>query len=236
MFSYSFDEIEINESRIIRYEHQLYERMTTALAACEDEEIVARVMAAIIEGNGDEEFLEKRICGGDYWQTGYCAATFSSAWRDWALATKRQLCPAAYVQFLPNEDVGSYLVLPTGFYDKLIRDWDEIPHIGESNANYIAATPTEELVEAVESAWAELQRLELTFGAELTFVYVNFVNEDIVAQQVDGKVLISVNYRPELDYTIVLLEEFVHSETGYGDGTRALQSFLFEKWLAAERR
>lgn len=240
LFSYSFADIAINESRLVSSEYLIHERIASALAACTDRAIVARVFDKIADERLEDDWLESAICSGSYWQSCYCTSAFSSTWRDVVLARGKVVCPVAYAAFMPAEDAASYLLLPTGFYSKLIADWPDIPHVGDGSTEWCDADPAEPLSEKVNAALMDVKALGIA-GSDRDFNirWVNFVNDATVMQsgaRDSAEILVSVKERDDVDYAAGLLEEIIHKTTGFGDGSRALQTLLFTRWLAAERR
>lgn len=239
LFSYSFDQIEINESRIVPYDSLIYERITTVLAATKDPVIVDKIATAMLLAGKGDDILEGDILRGGYWSSAYCYSALSPAWRDWFLATKKVCCPVSCLVLMPPEDAATVLALPDGFYDKLTTEWPEIPHVGEGGTEWIPAEEPLELSRKVNCALAELKTLGLCGDRDYTIKWVSFVCEQTV-MATDGCespfILVSAKERADVNYTAGLLEEVVHKTTGLGDGSRNLQTLLFDRWLAAERR
>ena len=238
LFAYSFDDIPINESRVAIGDYLVQERITSALAACTDRVVVDRIVSGMVNDR-ERPLLERRLLDGEYWSDSYCGAKLSEAWRDSFLARASVVCPDAYTSFMPPEDVATYLVIPMGFYEKLIEDWPEIPHVGDGNTEWVEGEASEELKVIVDAALKEVVALGLNGGKEFTVRYVNFVDDATIMmapRERESEILVSARWREGVNYAAGLLEEFTHRVTGHGDGSRALQTFLFAQWLAAERR
>lgn len=239
LYAYSFDSVDINESRVVQSNYLIFERIASALAACTDPDIVGNILAHVRAGEDAlYGYVEDSVLFEGYWEGNYCRDKLSFAWRDAIRADGRVICSETYSTIIPPEDRTTYYVLPDTFYDRVIKDWPEIPHAGDRNTMYVEAEPSDDVVQAVTAAYAELRGLALDGGGDYTLKYVRFVsNQTIMQVDHDLKELrVSVEFSQDLDYTAILLEEFTHVSTGYSDGSRSLQTLLFKRWLDAERR
>lgn len=241
LFAYSFENISINESRVVQCDYYVQEQIASAFAACDNHVIIHAFFAKMLEGVLDNAsingLIEEQVLAGSYWDSCYCTSRFSYAWKQMILAYNKELCPDGYRSVLPAEDLNHYIIVPEGFYTRITGEFPELPRVGDGDTSWYPADPSEKLKGVVAAALDELKVLGIHTEPSLTILFGNFINDNTIARcSKDGTIRISVKYDESLDYSEVLLEELTHKKTGLNDGSRALQNFLFKSWLNAERR
>lgn len=227
LFHYSFDNIEINESRLISSSYDADALMSLALLASNDATIVDKLLSKFVAG--DTQFFEKGIS----WYRQYDGGRMSETWHKAILAYKRDIISDDLAELIPPEDRIGKLVLPSAMVARIKDDFPDVPIYGNLKSCAVKATPSAELKARVKKALAELSR----FGIKnpLPIEYSHFTSADTVAIVTDGVIYISVDPFPDIDLTVVLFEELKHHTTGFGDGSRSLQTLLMTEIVAKNR-
>ena len=223
LFSYNYEDIRINESRIAETSYEQYERIACALAATNNSDIIVRLIANI----RNKELLESEAI----WLENYCISHFSQTWETVLLGLNMPVIAESLARYFGEKGVVGCLIMPDSFVDKIRRDLPKVPVIGDINNESMDASPSEELIAEVEKCVTELT----TWGfKDIVINYCIFSDPNTLGQWKNDKVYISVNC--PLDQVIYTLhEELIHRDTGFIDYSRALQTWLFEKVVALER-
>src|SRR3990167_740177 len=217
VFDYDLPDVEINESRVATYSWQVNERCSELLASSDIGCI--NLFLALYKNSRRSEYIEWEDSFWDF--TGIY--NFSDKWLE-ALNDKR-LVPA---NFAGHYDITeTTLILPDKLIDKLKQRFgDAINTAGDNKDKFTV----------IEADKEPLQRLLDVFSLagfdwELKDIdIVKFNDKDILGQAKDNRVLLSDSlFTPAHRHQIAatLIEEIVHAKTGYSDGTRQMQDFLF---------
>ena len=222
LFGYDFENIAINESRLIAMDYTQYEQMACALAMTRNEEVIQKYL----EKSLNERYIEYKA----KWEKMYCTATLSDAWEKVLLSTGKSVISISHASFIHTEDIPlSCIIVPDELCLKIRRELPNVPQYGDFNMESIESTPSEELVEQVEAAVS----LILGWGFRIVpIAYRKFVDNNVKARVHEGTIYVSVDISPD-KLVPILLEEFVHIKTGLNDLTRSMQIYLFEKLAEA---
>lgn len=215
IFDYDLNSLDINESRVAKYDFQVKENCSELLAGSTKECI--------------EKFINIRYCKTMEWEDAFWdmtgTYTFGDAWLE-VLQDKR---------VVPYHFAGHYditettVVLPDSLIKKLKnRFGDSINLVGDNTDKYmiidnIDKSPLQKILDAYSTIglpW-ELEKIDI----------VTFNDKDLLGMADEGRVLLSgklfeTTFKHRVAST--LLEEIVHASTGFGDCTRELQSYLFD--------
>ena len=217
VFDYDLPDVEINESRVATYSWQVNERCSELLASSDIGCI--NLFLALYKNSRRSEYIEWEDSFWDF--TGIY--NFSDKWLE-ALNDKR-LVPA---NFAGHYDITeTTLILPDKLIDKLKQRFgDAINTAGDNKDKFTV----------IEADKQPLQKMLDVFGIagfdwELKDIdIVKFNDKDILGQAKEGRVLLSSSlFTPAHKHKVAatLIEEIVHAKTGYSDGTRQMQDFLF---------
>lgn len=218
VFDYDLPDIAINESRVAINSWEVTEKASELLAS--SDLISINKFLALAKNSRHKDFVEWEDSFWDF--TFY--RSFSEAWVE-ALSEKR---------LVPHNFAGHYditettLILPDKLIDKLKQCFGEAINLAGDNKDTFTIIegsdkqPLQKLLDVYALAgldW-ELDKID----------YVKFNDKDILGQAKDGRVLLSISlFTPALSHQIAptLIEEIVHAKTGYSDGTRELEGYLF---------
>lgn len=225
VFHYNFVDIEINESRVIKYQFQLYNRIAVILKLCNNESAINVLIFALTGANAG--FYEHKA---EY----EIGIPFSEAWLN--ACKDKKFAPVEFASMLDAEELKGRITLPMNLLKSLKLQFDEIDVLGlndsskKSDTNYVIVKPKENFVNKVIDAVGKL--LETSYldrwdNPEIE--YVQFLDNNIIGQAEKGRILLST----KLDiYGIdeiakIIIEENEHNISGLGDETRAFQNHLF---------
>lgn len=222
LFDYDLNSLDINESRVAKYSWQALEKSSDLLAKSDSSQI--------------NEFinLSKDPKRSDYveWQNEFWDYTgsFSPIWLE--IINDRELIPNDYAGSYPKSTNG--LVLP----DKLIKKLREyfgkqVKVFGEDKA-YIPLEDQSGL-DVIKKSLSRLKELGFTYTGPVTIV--NFKDKLCLGQYENKEILISESalHLTDSDLDLVMLEEILHAQSGFGDYTREFQTYIINTILSISK-
>lgn len=220
LFSYNFDSIAINESRLIMSDYTQYERIACALALSNDEQTIRTLILSI----NNKDLLENKA----RWSDTYCSDKLSPKWEEVLLSMETSVMSKSLADLLGIQESSRFIVLPDDLVIKIKNELSRVPQYGSFDGESIEATPTPEFVEAVQKAIKEIEAWN--YGT-IEVNYRKFIMKGVLGQYHNGQIYLSVDCPVEL-LTETLLEELIHKTTGFGDLTRSLQDWLFRELIS----
>jgi hypothetical protein len=221
LYAYDFENIEINESRVLKYEYQMKERITEFLAATTVSSIVEKVLKV------EEGYVEY----GLYWNN---VGKFSSTWYE--LLKDQQLCPKELSPNLAPEDRGHYALLEGTLVHALKKSFPALRVVGYGDSSgWEEVNASDEAVEKLYQATIGVRAI----GYNLPSTRLGtFASNDIIAtyNKVENEVRVSIAHLndPE-DLELTLMEECFHSR-GYTDGSRMFEYMLMKELRKAQKK
>ena len=221
LYSYNFDEIDINESRLINYSSLAEERMTCALAMTESHDIINNYINKWM----NTSYLEYSA----RWNSSYCYDKLSEAWHHILLEKNKPIMSQSLTSLIKETEI--YVILPDDLVNKVYNEFPDVPIYGHKEGMFITAEPSQELLDRVETAMDELESWGMP---RMTVHYCTFKSPSIKAMAYHGEVHVSIDISTE-DITPALYEEYTHIETSYNDCSRSLQTHLFKEVIKLNR-
>lgn len=222
LLHYNLDNIEINESRVIKYIWQIDYKLAILWKSCTNEELISTLLFRLNGANSG--FLEHKIEWSESEQ-------FSDTW--YSVCNGKKFAPVEYLEmFSEDELVGAYL-LPMKFLKPLKEQFTDLQVLGmtsKSDANFVITKPNQILVDKVIDAMSKLHSTRYTHRFDNPQIeYVKFFNHGTLGLADDNKIYLST----KLDsYSVdeiakIIIEENEHNITGFEDETRSFQNHLF---------
>ncbi len=218
LFDYDLPDVTINESRVAMYAFAVKQSCSELLASSSIDCI--KEMLSLARNGRRSEYVEWEDSFWNYTER----YSFSYAWVT-ALENYR-IVPANYAG---NYDITeTTLVLPDKLIEKLVdRFGGAINTAGSNKDKFIVVDtvdkqPLQRLLNVFEKAGFDWPIDDIDI--------VKFNDKDVLGQAKDGRVLLSQGLFTNAHkhrVAPVLMEEIVHAKTGYDDGTREMQNFLF---------
>lgn len=218
LFDYDLDNIEINESRVIKYRFYALGYASDILAQAGEDEI--RTMVELYKHPGRTEFIEWK---DEFWEFAH-QIHFTGPWLQ--VLDDRKVIPANFAGYY--EITEECVVLPDKLIEKLKQKF------GNSIRTMNNATEKYTLIENFDKSpiiphLSDFSKVGLKFSIDDIDV-VKFKDKDIMGMSKDKRVQLSEDlFSPmgQSDVSVVLLEEIVHAKTGFNDNSRQMQDYLF---------
>lgn len=210
LYSYDFDNLSINESRVYSSEYELKRNMAAFYSATDNPDHVRQVLNA----NGYEKDL--------YWN-----GPFSDAWLE--VLKDHPICERSYLLRMPPEDRFGVISVSDSLFSALQSHFDSLDYLGlESDCGWIEDTnPEPFLLAEVQKKVSELAYL----GHEVTSpIHLGtFKGQQVMAAYSEGEIRLSKDYLAD-DLLLTIFEEHCHS-LGYHDGSRSFELYLMKELL-----
>jgi len=224
LYWYNFDNIQINESRTYKYEHEITERIASYFSKCEDKTIIQNYLK-----NWKGNFEEK--ASWEYTEND----NLSEMWHN--ILQNKRVYPENLALFSGDFEAkhNSYIV-PNNLAKKIHTQFPDITVVGYGENKYKVLEMTENEARLVNKAKEELQAIGYKITSEIKIAESN--TEDTVAWY-DRKTDIIYHTRKYLtsvkELKNTLLEEHFHS-IGHNDGQREFVTFLIDELIRAKER
>lgn len=227
LFAYNLQDIDITEQRLVKSDYDTTQQIREILMDLKDKALIHIAVQKALIYDGNAEFYYEG--SGNSWPYG---ASFTTEWFEVLKTYPGVFCSANSYNAIPEDDRAVYTPLINSFYDKLIRQFPSLPHMGADNR--VPCTPPNRLKRKVTQARAAISKI-YPIERPLIIKYCYFVSKLIGAQAEflpDKKrsiIWIAADLSENADLEAIILEEMVHINTEYSDGTRALQGYLFKQ-------
>lgn len=220
IYDYNFNDLEINESRIVKYNWKVSENIIKLLYECDDIDVIKN----IIKNISSEEYLESSIFNTPYLSSD--KFPINQAWKD-AIPTT-YIAPNILTTFLSEKEKENTTFLSKRIVDDLVNAFGD---------NYLTPALRNDFegIHFKKYEMTELQifqlRKVLDFFIECDFDYkypievVKFSDPNVLGLAKDNTIYIS-NLTFELgkdEIANTIIEEYIHLEYNVKDETREFQ-------------
>lgn len=222
LLHYNLDDIDINESRVIKYIWQINYKLAYLWKSCTNEELISTLLLRLNGGNNG--FLEHNI----EWNE---SINFSDSW--YSVCQNKKFAPVEYLEMFSESELKGAYQLPMKFLKPLKEQFNDLQVLGmtsKSDANFVEVKPNQILIDKVIDAMAKLNNTRYSYRFDSPQIhYVKFFNQGTLGLADDGKIYLST----KLDsYSVdeiakIIIEENEHNITGLEDETRGFQNHLF---------
>jgi len=212
LYSYDFDSLSINESRVYTSEYEVKKGIASFYAGTDSLDLVRQVLNA--------EGYEKDL----YWY-----GPFSDAWSE--VLKDHPICERSYLLRMPPEDRVGVISVNDSLFSALQSYLPDLDFVGlESDCGWIAdPNPEKTMLAEVQKKVSELAYLghEVTSPIHLG----SFKGQQIMAAYSEGEIRLSKEYIAD-DLLLTIFEEHCHS-LGYRDGSRSFELYLMKELIKA---
>lgn len=221
-YDYNFEKLDINESRVYKYEFQVKERIAAFFAYCQDEEIVNRFI-------NHQEGYESDLRWGEI-------VTFSDPWR--SLLKDRTIGAESQRMAIGQEDRWTVTFLQDGLVTALKKAYPTLRYVGEKNeSGWVEA---EEVVGAVaDKVQKVLDTLSsIDISTDTPVKLGCFQDSHVIAcfNREANEIRVSLDYTEDEDeLEITLFEEIMHTK-GYADNSRHFEYYLMKEIIKARKK
>lgn len=212
LYNYNFDKLDITESRLYKYDFEVFAKIANIYAKSEDEALIHQILS-VDPGLVESERLR--------WDSVY---EFSNTWVH--VLKDRTLAPIAAKSVIGHDDLWAYTFLNDQLYDALKNCRPELRYLnGDNSSGWTELTDT--LTPGVLAAVQRLQSYGYNICAKIKLGH--FDDTATVAQFKDGEIRLRLGEEDELGVTI--LEEHYHY-LGYRDSSRHFELQLMNELLS----
>lgn len=224
LYRYNFSNMEINESRVYKYEHEVRERIASYFAVSENREVILNYL------NNWRDHYEKNAS----WE--YVNDNFSLQWHS-LLKGKRIFPLSLAIDSGDFESKHNSFIVPDELAKKIEKEIEDCEVVGgKGEKKYIEIQPTEEENKKIERAKMELK--EIGYDITSLIKMAKSSMNDVVGwyDRTTDTIYLTRNYlttNSEIKNT--LLEEHFHSK-GLNDGQRSFVTFLIDEIINSKQK
>lgn len=227
IFNYDMEDVEINESRVIKSDWDFEMNLTRKLCMIDDVSIVNTLLALINERW--EANLRWEYSPGE---------RFNDVWL--TAINNRILVPNENAGFwidIIKESPGDYIMLPSKLCNAIKGYFaDKVRLIGEESGSKDASSIKVEKTARMDSLIQQSLDFLKTAGYDVKYPIevVRFLKENTMGRATKDTILLSEKvFDKGRKYIIsTIVEENEHNISGFGDETRAFQTHIFDRWVS----
>lgn len=221
LYNYNFSNIDINESRVYKYEHQIKEQIASALTNCDDREIILNYLRNW-KGNF-EEYLHWEKEGN------YVTDSFSQEWHK--VLDRKRVYPESIATISGDfEGKANSFIVPDNLATKIHDEIKTCEVVGKkSEKSFEVAEPTDDQKNKIDQSLKELKNIGYNITSKI--VVAKPYMDDVVAwyEKDNDTIYLSQKFLTTIPYIKnTILEEHFHS-LGHVDGNREFVTFLIDE-------
>lgn len=228
LFDYDFDDIKINESRVVESDYELKTKVPILLAKCTNRSIIRQVFKV---NNTYWEY-------GLYWE--YASLSFSKEWLD--VIGGKAIVPDLVSGYFESEIKNNQaIIVPHAIVKALKRYFgSEVRVLGDQSDDSSSIVREHEITsrqgELLDSSLAFINSNIENADIKKEDVRVcTFISESQLGEYTNGSIYLSERLftRGKKEIVMTLLEEWIHKTTKAEDYTRSFQDELLHQWVNA---
>ena len=234
LFSYDLANLEINESRVLKYSWRYKDNVARLIEGCTDSSIIVQFYGAISGGN--KGLVEHECILSEYEEI-----NASKEMKEFISDNK--FVPVEIEFMLDAEDRAGRLSLPLKALKRFLKivptadisGMSTMGGDGESDGMYIIKTPSTYFLTKINDAVTMLNKT--MYGERLTFPIKTcaFKADNVLGRFHNNTILLStkLDTEPVEMIATIIIEEQEHGTTGFNDRTRNFQTHLFKLLFGA---
>lgn len=231
VFDYDFNEIEIDENRLVKYFWEVEENIWRLIYQCDNREMIV----SILTNASTHNYLEGSL-------SDYCtlnASKVSDTFKD--CLKSLNLAPAGYAGLLKPDEVHNHVIVPTKVFSSVRA------HIPESNvgdkfkitkrgAMYREIEITDIYKATIDKAMDFFKESEFEIPYQIKVAI--FDEKEINGAAIDGEIFLSdvCLERGVNDVVNCIIEEYIHIKYGCADETKHFQMSLITEFIGYMKR
>lgn len=227
VFDYDFNEITVNENRLVEYFWQVEEKIWSLIYRCTNKEVIMQVL----HNSANREYLEACLSDISTIGTGGMSEEFKE------VMNTTRTCPSGFAGLLAPDELHNHVIIPTKIFQACrgILDDENVGKkfkVNDEGAMFREIPTTKLYDQTLKEALAFLKECEFEIPYEITVCA--FDKKVIMGAAHDGKILISdVCLEKGVNETInTIIEEFIHLKYDASDETRAFQTALITEFVS----
>lgn len=226
VFDYDFNELEINENRMAKFNFTIPEAIYKLFSKCTDPRIIRELLVGVSK---DHNVIEANI------DSYYTIMPFDTDTVRESMKGK-QAVPRSLAGLLKAEEIGKSILLPDKLYNIVVS-------AGVAESDRFTITPSGVIYQEAELDNLQRHMLSevLQFFKECGYKYirredikiVKFDNPDIHGAVMDMEILLSVTAfdKGKHEVASTLLEEYIHIKSNASDESRKMQNAILNEFL-----
>jgi hypothetical protein len=227
VFDYDFNDIRINESRVVEYNWTIDEMLWDMIFRCDNEEVIM----TILHQCDSRELIESGI--SDY--STLNPANMSDTFRE--CIKKARLAPVGYAGLLKPDEIHNHILIPTKIF-RSIRGQIDDNNVGDkfkvmkNGGVFREVEPTPLWDDTLKQALEFLK--EVKFDIPYEVVVAIFDDKTIQGVAFDGRIILSnICLEKGVNETVnTITEEFIHLKYDVADETRAFQTATITEFIS----
>lgn len=227
VFDYDFNDILIDENRIVMYNWETEEKLWDLLFECDQPELIMQILHAA----SDNENLEGSISDISTVTTKCLSEQFK------ACLHENNFAPRGFAGLLKPDEIHNHIILPTKIFDS-VRGVIKDDNVGKkfrttkrgASIRKMETTPLYE--ETLRQARIFFKECGMEIPYEIHVVISN--DKDLLGAAVDGVIVLTdVCMEKGVNEVVnTILEEYVHLKYGVKDETRAFQTAVITEFIS----
>ena len=228
IYDYDFNEIEINESRVITSAWDAYAKMWRIIFQCTNKEVIKKILMNL---NNDDNCFELNL-----YDISGAARNISSEFKE--VLSELKLVPSGYAGMLDSRELLGCTIVPTKFYrgiEDIIEDVNKASVFqSTAHGHFFKEFEPDPLQEATLKKVTDFLE-EAGFNVPYDIIIARFANKDILGAANIEKSLIYVSdvclTRGVNEVVNTIIEEFIHIKYQASDETRKFQDAIIAEFI-----
>jgi len=227
VYDYDFNEIDIDENRLIKYSWLIDELLWKMVFMCDDEDVVMQIM----HNSNDTDNIESCV-------SSVCTISSSTATGEFKnIIKKKQIAPREMAGLLAPDEVNNFLILPIKVYDA-VRGFVKDKNVGKKfRVDLIGGSFKVVAKNKLQTITIKKSKDFLTeCGFEMPYEIkvAVFHDKNVMGCAADGKIYLSdTGLERGVNETVnTIMEEFIHLKYDVRDETRGFQTSLITEMIS----
>ncbi len=227
VFDYDFNDIHIDENRLVMYSWLTEEKIWDLLFECDNEEIIMQILHAI----KDTSFIEGSISDISTISSRNMSETFKKCLID------SNIAPKGYAGLLKPDEIHNHIIIPTKIFES-VRGHIKDENVGDKfkvtkDGAMIRDMETTPLYEAtIKEALYFFKECGFDIPYKIKVVISN--DKELLGAALGGEIILTdVCLEKGINEVVnTILEEYTHIKYGVKDETRAFQTAIITEFIS----
>lgn len=227
VFDYDFNDISIDENRLVKYFWEVEEKIWGLIYQCNKKDVIL----SVLHNSNNMDYIEG--CLSDV-STINCSIV-SDEFRE--CLSSINLAPHGYAGLLKQDEIHNHVIVPTKIF-KSVRSLIPDENVGDKfKVNIKGALYREiEITELYAATIKESKYFFSECGMDIDYdiIVAMFDSKDIMGCAMGGKIILSdVCLERGVNETVnTIIEEYIHIKYGVADETRAFQTAIITEFIS----
>lgn len=226
IYDYNFNEIEIDENRLIKYSWSISEKIWELIFRCESKEVIMN----ILHNSADKNMIENYISEFSAIQQ-ESSATFQKC------ISENKVVPQGFAGLLSQEEIHEHIILPTKIFNAIRGNLENINlskhfQVSADGCFYRDLIPNKLQQETIDQALYFFK--EVNFEIPYTIKLGLFDEKKILGTIEKGCIILSdVLVEKGINETVnTIIEELIHLKYKVRDETRGFQTAVITEFIS----